>query len=910
MKRDNEKKHLLKKSWNIKTNLYKFEDIIFLKKYFMKRTSIAILIVFLLFPISVQTVTSTSGITLKNDYVEFKFSEDFVLQSIQDLNTSRIYYFEEAPLWKLILLDVEKAGSGNLNRDVFKSLLSNDPSLNRDYNIDHQPNQSILSLIWQSEILGEVRVEIILPKNSAISTWSISIENNNNRYSIWYVEFPYLTIKPIEDDKNNMFLAMPFHSGILVRNPIDNIDWQVEPWEEIQSDQDKNNVDKKGLYPGGYDAQFAALYNLHGDGIYIAAYDGEMYTKRFLFNGNGKTLLMTIRNYPDKMLTPARNYEIPYRFKIGVFAGDWMDASDIYRNWACNQEWCKKGPMYKQRDLSKALQKIDITTGSVYRHSLEEPIKYDEIKEDLLNMKEFFNTYASVDNSSVGIGIHWKEWSKHLEKAMPNYFPAQEGFSNMIDELHSAGDFYCDVYIGTAVFDTANPVWPDDEYTWEEAEPYACYNPMNQTYKKFQPTYACMDPSTDWWQNLLASLAVEAQEELHIDGTYWDHYPKAKLEFRHHEGGGNFYALGYRAMLSNIKNVTTINDPNHYTYPEGKSEIEVGVLDGMASEFFYSDEQGYLHSFGWNGIPTPIIPYLYHDYIVGVGGIRTSNRDFCAFRNRLEFRAVEATFWVWGNKPKYPFLDSGRPENFVFTKWKNGELDPLWVENLTYLAELVKMYKLGKNALLFGRMIRPPVLEGINKEMINLNGQDFAISSILSSAFKTSDGEIYIPITNWVEDIEKIKRIDFSKCNWLPDSYEMFLLNESGLQNLGVYTDKIVDVNINMKPRDAGFIIIKETNQGVTIIKPRDALYVFDKKIIPLPLTIVIGGITIETEVYGEINTVDFYIDGELKYADDTPPYSWFWDEYAIGEYKIKVIAYDDQGNKMESTESILMFNL
>ena len=725
---------------------------------------------------------------------------------------------------------------------------------------------------------------------------SISIENNDDRYSIWYADFPHLVVKPIEDDKNNMFLAIPFHSGILIRDPIDNIDWKIDPWEEIQSDQDKNNVDKKGLYPGGYNAQFAALYNIHGNGLYLASYDGEMYTKRFLFNGNGKTLLMAIRNYPDKMLTPARNYDIPYEFKIGVFHGDWMDASDIYRNWAVNQKWCRKGPLYKQNNLPKASEEIDITTGSIYRRSLEEPIKYEEIKEDLLNMKEFFTTYASINDSSPSIGVHWAGWSKHLdvvgEEGVPNYFPPQEGFSNMIDELHSAGNFYCDVYFGTAVFDTANPVWPDDKYTWEEAKPYACYNPMNQTYKKFQPTYACMDPSQEWWQNLLTSLAVEAQKELHVDGTYWDHYPKAKLEFRHHEGGGNFYALGYREMLSNIKNVTTINDPNHYTYPEGKSEIEVGVLDGMASEFFYSDEQGYLHSFGWNGIPTPIIPYLYHDYIVGVGGIRTNNRDFSAFRNRLEFRAVEATLWVWGNKPQYPFLDSGRSENYVFTKWKNGELDPLWVENLTYLAELVKMYKLGKDALLFGKMVRPPTLDGINKEMINLNGENIAIQSILSSAFEAPNEEIYIPITNWVEDEEKIESIDFSGCNWLPDSYEILLLDEDGLQTLGVYTDKIVDVDIVMKPRDAGFVIIRESNLEVTITKPRDALYLFNRKLISLPFTIVIGAINIEVKTSNNVNKVEFYIDNELVDIDYTLPYEWFWNKPSSGWHKIKTIAY------------------
>lgn len=881
-----------------------------------KISAIGVVCLLLSFPVMLQTGIGSPNdeITLKNDYIEFKFSENFVLQSIKDIQSGRTYYFDDAPLWKITLLDVEKAESGDLTKNVFTNFFSNDPSLHREYSIDDQPTEIILRLTWIDESRGEINVDINLPKNSAISTWSISIENTDNEHSIWYVEFPYLNIMPIDGNKNSMFLAMPFHAGMLIKNPVDNIDWQVQPWEETQHDQDKNDVDKKGSYPGGYNAQFAAVYSAQEDGIYLAACDGEMYTKRFLFNGNGETLSATIRNYPNKMLTPAVNYVIPYSFKVGVFHGDWMDAADIYRNWAWNQKWCKKGPLHERNDVPKALRDIDLTTGAIYRTTLEEPIPYQEIKEDLLNMKDFFTTYGSVNGSSPVIGIHWNGWSKHLdvvgEEGVPNYFPAQENFSNMIDELHSAGGFYCDVYFGTGVFDTANPLWPDDEYTWEEAQPYACYNPLNQTYKKFQPTYAWMDPSTDWWQNVLASLAIRAQEEVHVDGTYWDHYPKFRLEFRHHEGGGNFYALGYRETMKNIKNVTKVNDPDHYTYPEGKSEIEVGVFDGMPNEFFSTDQQGNLHNFGYEGIPAPIIPYIYHEYISGVGGMRTKNKNFSSFRNLLEFRAVEATLWVWGNKPDYPFLDSGKSGIYVFTLWKEGELDPVWEENLTYLAELVKMYKLGKDALLFGKMLKPPMLDGITTGTINLNGQNIEIPGVLSSAFESPNGEIYIPLTNWVEENQKIENIDFGRCSWLPGSYELMLLNENGLISLGNFSNKIANIDLSIKPGEAEFLIIRENNISITITKPKNALYTFDKKILPLPgITIVFGGITVETEINGDINRVEFYVDEELTYIDDGPPYVWFWDEFAIGQHEVKVVAYTNQGNKAENKTDLIIFN-
>lgn len=108
--------------------------------------------------------------------------------------------------------------------------------------------------------------------------------------------------------------------------------------------------------------------------------------------------------------------------------------------------------------------------------------------------------------------------------------------------------------------------------------------------------------------------------------------------------------------------------------------------------------------------------------------------------------------------------------------------------------------------------------------------------------------------------------------------------------------------------KEIGKFLEENHNESIRIIKPRTGIYIFDNEIMPSNKTIIIGKITIEVETTG--NKVEFYIDNELKYIDDDFPYEWLWDEFTIGNYEIKVIAYDMEGNKAEDEISVIIFNL
>ena len=90
----------------------------------------------------------------------------------------------------------------------------------------------------------------------------------------------------------------------------------------------------------------------------------------------------------------------------------------------------------------------------------------------------------------------------------------------------------------------------------------------------------------------------------------------------------------------------------------------------------------------------------------------------------------------------------------------------------------------------------------------------------------------------------------------------------------------------------------------VKIIKPKRALYIFNKSIFPRLFrpAKIIGGITIEVNATDEdsgIEKVEFYINGKLKGNDTTEPYTYNWKRDRLRFFHIfiiKVKAYDNDG--------------
>ena len=98
-------------------------------------------------------------------------------------------------------------------------------------------------------------------------------------------------------------------------------------------------------------------------------------------------------------------------------------------------------------------------------------------------------------------------------------------------------------------------------------------------------------------------------------------------------------------------------------------------------------------------------------------------------------------------------------------------------------------------------------------------------------------------------------------------------------------------------------VTLEEETIEVEIVKPLRALYISNNRLFPFFRTRIIGSIDIEAEIRDDFwgpssaQKVEFYVNGYLKETITDEPYIWTWSDLKLGRQKIKVVAYDFEGN-------------
>lgn len=77
--------------------------------------------------------------------------------------------------------------------------------------------------------------------------------------------------------------------------------------------------------------------------------------------------------------------------------------------------------------------------------------------------------------------------------------------------------------------------------------------------------------------------------------------------------------------------------------------------------------------------------------------------------------------------------------------------------------------------------------------------------------------------------------------------------------------------------------------------------------------TWILGGITVEADADDAISgvaKVSFYVNDELKSTSTGAPYRWKWTDttQVFGEYTLKVVASDNNGNTATKTMTVKRF--
>ncbi|HHH80287.1 MAG TPA: hypothetical protein ENL13_05240 [Thermoplasmatales archaeon] len=131
---------------------------------------------------------------------------------------------------------------------------------------------------------------------------------------------------------------------------------------------------------------------------------------------------------------------------------------------------------------------------------------------------------------------------------------------------------------------------------------------------------------------------------------------------------------------------------------------------------------------------------------------------------------------------------------------------------------------------------------------------------------------------------------------------------KAGRYNIKVMVEDFVGDKSGFSP-SLNVTITPENPPEIKIIDPTKAVYLKNHKIIPFPVTVVIGSITIKADVFrGEAEKVEFYVDNKLKETVYNEPYSWVWSETTFGKHVVKTVAYDIVEN--QASDEITVWKL
>ncbi|MCK4331955.1 MAG: PKD domain-containing protein, partial [Thermoplasmatales archaeon] len=131
----------------------------------------------------------------------------------------------------------------------------------------------------------------------------------------------------------------------------------------------------------------------------------------------------------------------------------------------------------------------------------------------------------------------------------------------------------------------------------------------------------------------------------------------------------------------------------------------------------------------------------------------------------------------------------------------------------------------------------------------------------------------------------------------------------------GTYTIrvKLKDIYGNESDWLSHVIIIEAGVPYVEITKPKRALYIRDKKIIPFIVPVIIGDIQIwfwAEDSESGLNHTELYIDDELKEIFTVCPKSWLWNETTPLKFRhrLELVAYDNAGNNATKKMTVWKF--
>jgi hypothetical protein len=436
-----------------------------------------------------------------------------------------------------------------------------------------------LQLLWvgfqngKDDLDVRVGISVTVRSNSPLSQWSMAITNQTS-VAIEEVQFPSINgVGQVSSNADGDFLAYPSISGLLFQNPLHNfiVPYGGWGWEQY--------------YPSCWgNMQFMAYYGTNpATGLYMASLDTEANSK-FLDAGRPDTnwLTLSIIHRPEIVSSPG--WQMSLNTTIGLFAGDWYDAAQIYRSWALQQPWAAKGPVRSRTDLPAWLKQIGLREW-IFTYPSEYQCNPFSTVPDVLA-----DTSSTLGCPVLGAWLGWERVGWY--RLYPDVFPPKEGwlsFSNTIASVHNGSNFVSFINDTTSYSSLAG--------NWASAQAVACQDqngvlldpwPYSEYSAPVGSNVTCelykMCPAESSWQEeldeMLTTLASNGADMIYLDGfPVIGPQPCMAPGHTHPKGGGHWWFDDYDNIFQQVKTNLRAANGNFAYGSEGMAETYLPLLD-------------------------------------------------------------------------------------------------------------------------------------------------------------------------------------------------------------------------------------------------------------------------------------------------------------------------------------------
>lgn len=536
--------------------------------------------------------------------------------------------------------------------------------------------------------------------------------------------------------------------------------------------------------------ELSGVITLAYDEIYAVEYFGKQ-LKEYAASSQDGTVRFSSRFYAENFGEKKNTNILPGKAVWQEFAGDWYDATNIYRDFVKRECYWEKGR--KSTTAPEWLNEIPLwlmdwvpyekDSGEILPTRLRR--EADETKED-----DWYKNAIEIQKAiGTPIAYHIYNWHKiPFNNDYPHFLPAKECFTDGLREMKKY-DIRIMPYINALLWDTRDRGNEDYMFT-STAKDGAVKKEDGDvqllTYESREKdgskvTLAPMCPTSEVWRGFLKNLTQKMFEELDIDAIYLDQasarVPHLCMDKSHTHpgGGGDWWSKAYNELIGELNKT---KHRNKAFVSESNSEVYAGSLDGFLSWAWVQTEKD-----------VPAFMRIYSDRIIVLG------------RNTNGYMKAEDIHW------KYHFAQAlvcGQQPGWINTDFIKDK------KRLEFIKKLVRFRYENKEFFKYPVILRPPYVEA-PKERLFVSAVGMYHSGILhrpyicAGALEKENKKMMLFVN--IADEDLTDKIKFNEEEYLFNFAKHTTLGEGTIENI-----KNAEITVTVK-KESCFAVIWENDE-------------------------------------------------------------------------------------------------